>query len=46
MASNFGMIIDKKCSGLGLKLTGDFDGFSVYELIDVLIKRLTTFQKF
>ena len=28
MASNFGMINDKNCSGLGLKLTGEFDDSS------------------
>ena len=38
MASNFSMIIDKKWSGLGLKLTGEFDGSTAYEMIDVLRK--------
>jgi hypothetical protein len=33
MASNFGIAIDKNSGGLGLKLAGDFDGTSAYELI-------------
>ena len=38
MDSNLGTIIDKNYSGLDLKLTGDFDGSSAYEMIDVLRK--------
>jgi len=33
MASNFGIAIDKTSDGFGLKLAGDFDGTSAYELI-------------
>jgi hypothetical protein len=33
MASNFGIAIDKNRGGVGLKLAGDFDGTSAYELI-------------
>ena len=33
MASNFGIDIDKTSDGVGLKLAGDFDGTSAYELI-------------
>ena len=36
MASNFRIIIYKKRNGLDLKLTGDFDGTSEFELINVL----------
>jgi hypothetical protein len=36
MASNFGIVIGKSSDGLNLKLSGDFDGTSAYELINVL----------
>jgi anti-anti-sigma regulatory factor len=32
MASNFGIAIDKNSDGVGLKLEGDFDATSAYEL--------------
>ena len=40
MASNFGITIDKKSSGFGLRLEGDFDATSAYELI-YAIKKLS-----
>jgi hypothetical protein len=33
MASNFGISVDKISNGFGLKLAGDFDATSAYELI-------------
>lgn len=33
MASNFGITIDRNGDGFGLKLAGDFDATSAYELI-------------
>jgi len=36
MASNFRIIISKNRNGLDIKLTGDFDGTSAFELINVL----------
>jgi len=33
MASNFGIAVDKNSDGFGLKLAGDFDATSAYELI-------------
>ena len=39
MASNFKVSVDKKRKGFGLKLVGDFDAMSAYELI-YAIKRL------
>lgn len=36
MASNFRIIISKNRNGLDLKLTGDFDGTSAFELINAL----------
>jgi len=38
MASNFGIDIDKTSGGVGLKLAGDFDGTSAYELIYAIKK--------
>ena len=38
MASNFEIAIDKNCDGFGLKLTGDFDATSAYELIYAIKK--------
>ena len=38
MASNFGIDIDKTSDGVGLKLAGDFDGTSAYELIYAIKK--------
>ena len=38
MASNFGIAIDKNSGGFGLKLAGDFDGTSAYELIYAIKK--------
>jgi hypothetical protein len=38
MASNFGIAIDKKSDGVGLKLVGDFDATSAYELIYAIRK--------
>jgi anti-anti-sigma regulatory factor len=32
MASNFGIVIDKNSDGVDLKLEGDFDATSAYEL--------------
>ena len=40
MASNFGIAIDKKSYGFVLKLEGDFDATSAYELI-YAIKKLS-----
>jgi hypothetical protein len=33
MASNFGITVEKNSDGSGLRLAGDFDGTSAYELI-------------
>jgi hypothetical protein len=33
MASNFGITVDKNSDGFGLKLAGDFDATSAYELM-------------
>jgi hypothetical protein len=38
MASNFGITVDKDRDGFGLKLAGDFDGTSAYELIYAIKK--------
>jgi anti-anti-sigma regulatory factor len=38
MASNFEIAIDKNRGGVALKLTGDFDGTSAYELIYAIKK--------
>lgn len=38
MASNFGISIDKISDGFGLKLAGDFDATSAYELIYAIKK--------
>ena len=38
MASNFGIAIDKNSDGFGLKLAGDFDATSAYELIHAIKK--------
>jgi len=38
MASNFGITVDKNSDGHGLKLAGDFDGTSAYELIYAIKK--------
>ena len=38
MASNFGINLDKTSDGVGLKLAGDFDGTSAYELIYAIKK--------
>jgi anti-anti-sigma regulatory factor len=38
MASNFGITLDKNSGGFGLKLAGDFDGTSAYELIYAIKK--------
>jgi len=38
MASNFGIAVDKKSDGFGLKLEGDFDATSAYELIYAIKK--------
>ena len=38
MASNFEITIDKTSDGFGLKLTGDFDATSAYELIYAIKK--------
>ena len=38
MASNFGIAIDKNSDGFGLKLEGDFDATSAYELIYAIKK--------
>jgi anti-anti-sigma regulatory factor len=38
MASNFEIGIDKNSDGLGLKLAGDFDATSAYELIYAIKK--------
>lgn len=38
MASNFGITIDKNSDGIGLKLEGDFDATSAYELIYAINK--------
>jgi stage II sporulation protein AA (anti-sigma F factor antagonist) len=39
MASNFQVFCDKNETGMLLKLFGDFDATSAYELIDILKKR-------
>lgn len=38
MASNFGITLEKNSGGFGLKLAGDFDGTSAYELIYAIKK--------
>jgi hypothetical protein len=38
MASNFGIAINKNGGGIGLKLEGDFDATSAYELIYAIKK--------
>jgi len=38
MASNFGISVDKMSDGFGLKLEGDFDATSAYELIYAIKK--------
>ena len=38
MASNFRIFIDNNSDGVGLKLAGDFDGTSAYELVYVIKK--------
>ena len=38
MASNFGISVDKISDGFGLKLAGDFDATSAYELIYAIKK--------
>jgi hypothetical protein len=38
MASNFGIAIDNNSEGVGLKLAGDFDATSAYELIFAIKK--------
>jgi len=38
MASNFGIAVDKHSGGFGLKLEGDFDATSAYELIYAIKK--------
>jgi hypothetical protein len=38
MASNFEVSVDKKSEGFGLKLVGDFDATSAYELIYAIKK--------
>jgi anti-anti-sigma regulatory factor len=38
MASNFGIAVDKNSDGFGLKLAGDFDATSAYELIYAIKK--------
>jgi len=38
MAANFGIAVDKHSGGFGLKLEGDFDATSAYELIYAIKK--------
>ena len=38
MAANFGITVDKNSAGFGLKLAGDFDATSAYELIYAIKK--------
>ena len=38
MASNFGIAVDKNSGDIGLKLAGDFDATSAYELINAIKK--------
>jgi hypothetical protein len=38
MASYFGITVEKNSDGLGLRLAGDFDGTSAYELIYAIKK--------
>ena len=38
MAANFGIAVDKHSGGFGLKLAGDFDATSAYELIYAIKK--------
>jgi anti-anti-sigma regulatory factor len=38
MASNFGITVEKNSDGHGLRLAGDFDGTSAYELIYAIKK--------
>jgi len=45
MASNFQILSFKTRDSLHLKLTGDFDGSSAYELINILTKNNKGFQE-
>jgi hypothetical protein len=36
MAMNFKIFVHRNCENVHLKLTGDFDGSSAYELLDVM----------
>jgi hypothetical protein len=45
MASNFGIAIDESSDGVGLKLEGDFDATSAYELIYAIKKLPETTAK-
>ena len=38
MAANFGITVDKTSAGIGLKLAGDFDATSAYELMYAIKK--------
>ena len=38
MASNFGIAVDKNSDSFGLKLAGDFDATSAYELMHAIKK--------
>jgi anti-anti-sigma regulatory factor len=45
MASNFGIDVDRNSDGIGMKLAGDFDGTSAYELIYAIKKLPEETQK-
>lgn len=45
MASNFKMFLRRESNGLHVKLKGDFDGTSAYQLIRVLKKHSGIFGK-
>jgi hypothetical protein len=44
MAENFQILVRRNSENLHLKLMGDFDGISAYELIDTLKKPVITSQ--
>ncbi len=45
MATNFRIIMHQSSESLHLKLLGDFDGTSAFELLDVLKQRAQAVQK-
>ena len=46
MAMNFKIVVHRNCENVHLKLTGDFDGSSAYELLDVMRRNSSAFKDF